>query len=169
MTAAFRLNIGAEVGLHHVTVLSQFSVEHRVELVSRVAVLGEDSVPELRPLVDKQLTRGPERFGWVRDVSGEENIRDLDEVSLLPAFPILDGGGKVSVHRAGGLHSDLRVLVDVEVNLLGLEVVETVPGGGDQDVDIVDTSPALAGGVQHPAALTDPGLDVLNDLLGISL
>ena len=151
------------------TLLSQCRVEYRVESVSRVAVLGEDSVPEAGPLVDEQLTRGAQRVLGVGNVRGEEGIRDLYEVSLVPAIPILNGGGKVPEQRTGGLHSDLRVLVDVDMAHPGLEMLHTRPGGGDQDVDIVDASPALAGGVQHSAALGNPGLDVLNDLPGISL
>ena len=46
-----------------------------------------------------------------------------------------------------------------------LRVVELSPGGGHQDVDIMELRPARAGSVQGPAALHHPLLDVLNGLL----
>ena len=50
-----------------------------------------------------------------------------------------------------------------------LRVVELSPGGGDQDVDIMELRPARAGSVQGPAALHHPLLDVLNGLLTLGL
>lgn len=80
---------------------------------------------------------------------GEVVLADLDELPLHPTLPRLHSERFVTVDWTGVLHSDLSVLVDT----LGRLGTDTGPGGGDQDVDIVDVSPAPAGGVQHLAAL----------------
>ena len=82
---------------------------------------------------------------------GEETIRDLYELSLVTTVSGLDSEGRVTVQRAGGLHSDLSVLVNT---LARLGVLHTAPAGGDEDGDGVDVSPASAGGVKNSAALT---------------
>ena len=81
---------------------------------------------------------------------GEETIRDLYELSLVTTVSGLDSEGRVTVQRAGGLHSDLSVLVNT---LARLGVLHTAPAGGDEDGDGVDVSPASAGGVEHTASL----------------
>ena len=56
------------------------------------------------------------------------------------------------------------------MNILArLRVTDIGPGGREQDVDIAEVSPALAGGVQNLAALCKPRLDVLNDRLALRL
>ena len=74
----------------------------------------------------------------------------LYEVPLLPALSSLHSEGRVTVHRAGGLHSHLGVLVNT---LAGLGVRDTPPAGGDQDGHSLQVSPASAGGVKHSASL----------------
>ena len=97
---------------------------------------------------------------------GEEEIRDLYELSLVPTVSSLDSEGRVTVQRAAGLHSDLSVLVNT---LAWLGVRDAAPAGGDQDGHAVQVSPASAGGVQHSATLSDPGLHILQDLRTVLL
>ena len=46
---------------------------------------------------------------------------------------------------------------------------DVFPAGGYQDVDVVDVSPASTGGVEDGAALRQPGLHVVDDLLAVGL
>ena len=81
---------------------------------------------------------------------GEEELGDLDELPRVAAVSRLDGEGRVTVEQAGGLYSDLSVLVNT---LARLGVLHTGPAGGDEDGDGVNVSPASAGGVEHTASL----------------
>ena len=90
----------------------------------------------------------------------------LYELPLLPTLSCLQGEGSVSIDGVCELHPDLGILMDL---MRLLRVVELSPGGGDQDVDIMELRPARAGRVKRPAALHHPLLDVLNGLLTLGL